>query len=351
MQSAGSILLLKFTFDYPLVRIVVASVLFFGSVYLMRVLKIGVVFFIVAIVIIYVQTFVDQTDQAELLIRAVLWVWVAVNYPIALTLVINSLLLPAEPARQLKEEIERQLTAVDACLTHVIDGGPAPAPITLQDVQKGAMTLQKLLKFATMRDTRYRDTQAWHLASIATVTRLYLGAKDLSANVPQLTAAQRPMLYEPARELPHARRRACRRRALPHRHRARGIVGRFGYGGRHAASAPRLKRFWRARGIVRQAACGGAATRPGRVDQPRLRTLFAEDLARGAHLVCLLQRDRLARHPYDHADLPDCRAAEPRRVDAARVAACSRCARRHLARALRGGVRDSAGSTVWSGCC
>ena len=196
LAIGSSILLLKFTFDYPLVRIVVASVLFFGSVYLMRVLKIGIVFFIVAIVIIYVQTFVDQTDQAELLIRAVLWVWAAVNYPIALTLVINSLLLPAEPQRQLKAELERQLTAVDAHLTHLIDGGPAPAPITLQDVQKGALTLQKLLKFATMRDAHYRDTQAWHLASIATVTRLYLGARELSASVRRLTAAQRPMLRE-----------------------------------------------------------------------------------------------------------------------------------------------------------
>src|SRR6201991_4637003 len=54
-----SILLLKLTFDYPLLRIVVASVLFFGSVYLLRVLKIGVVFFIVAIIVIYVQSFVD----------------------------------------------------------------------------------------------------------------------------------------------------------------------------------------------------------------------------------------------------------------------------------------------------
>lgn len=52
-----SILVLKLTFDYPLLRIVTASVLFFVSVYLMRVLKIGVVFFIVAIVVIYVQSF------------------------------------------------------------------------------------------------------------------------------------------------------------------------------------------------------------------------------------------------------------------------------------------------------
>src|ERR1700739_4853796 len=40
-----SILVLKFTFDYPLLRITIASLLFFGSVYLLRVLKIGVVFF------------------------------------------------------------------------------------------------------------------------------------------------------------------------------------------------------------------------------------------------------------------------------------------------------------------
>lgn len=196
LAIGSSILLLKFTFDYPLIRIVVASALFFGSVYLMRVLKIGIVFFIVAIVIIYVQTFVDQTDQAELLIRAVLWVWVAVNYPIALTLVINSLLLPAEPQGQLKAELERQLMAVDAHLTYLIDGAPVPAPITLADVQKGALTLQKLLKFATMRDAHYRDTQAWHLASIATVTRLYLGARELSASVQRPTAVQRSVLDE-----------------------------------------------------------------------------------------------------------------------------------------------------------
>ena len=172
LAIGSSILLLKFTFDYPLIRIVVASALFFASVYLMRVLKIGIVFFIVAIVIIYVQSFVDQTDEAELLIRAVLWVWVAVNYPIALALAVNSLLLPAEPQLQLHAEIRRQLSAADAQLTQLIDGGPGPAPVTPQAVEQGALTLQKLLRFAAMRDARYRDTRAWQLASIATVSRL-----------------------------------------------------------------------------------------------------------------------------------------------------------------------------------
>jgi multidrug resistance protein MdtO len=191
-----SILLLKFTFDYPLLRIVIASLLFFGSVYLIRVLKIGVVFFIVAIVVIYVQSFVDRTDQADLLIRAVLWVWVAVNYPIALTLVVNTLLLPAEPQLQLKAEIHRQLAALETRLTQQIDGATSAAPITLAAVQQGALSLQKLLRFTTMRDAHYREHQALQLACIATVSRLYRGASELPLSWPGASAAQRAMLRE-----------------------------------------------------------------------------------------------------------------------------------------------------------
>jgi multidrug resistance protein MdtO len=191
-----SILLLKFTFDYPLLRIVIASLLFFGSVYLMRVLRIGIVFFIVAIVVIYVQSFVDRTDQADLLIRAVLWVWVAVNYPIAVTLVVNTLLLPAEPQLQLKAEIHRQLTALETRLMQLIDGATHATPITLAAVQQGATTLQKLLRFTTMRDADYREHQALQLACIATVSRLFRGASELPLGWPGATAAQLAMLRE-----------------------------------------------------------------------------------------------------------------------------------------------------------
>ncbi|MGF6482308.1 FUSC family protein [Paraburkholderia sp. JPY419] len=194
-----SILLLKFTYDYPLVRIVIASLMFFCSAYLIRVLKIGVVFFIVAIVVIYVQSFVDRTDQADLLIRAVLWVWVAVNYPIALTLLVNTLLLPAEPQLQLKAEIHRQLEALDVRLVELIKGGASVAPLTLltpADVQQGALTLQKLLRFATMRDAHYRKHQATQLACIATVSRLYRAASELPQEWRGASAAQLKMLRE-----------------------------------------------------------------------------------------------------------------------------------------------------------
>jgi multidrug resistance protein MdtO len=191
-----SILLMKFTFDYPLPRIVIASLLFFGSVYLMRVLKIGVVFFIVAIVVIYVQSFVDQTDRADLLIRAVLWVWVAVNYPIALTLVFNTLLLPAEPKVQLNGEIHRQLAVLDTRLTQLIDGAGSAVPITLADVQQGALALQKLLRFTMMRDPYYREHQALQLACIATVSRLYRGARELPDTGPRAPARHLAVLRE-----------------------------------------------------------------------------------------------------------------------------------------------------------
>ncbi|SPB12739.1 multidrug transporter [Caballeronia novacaledonica] len=195
LAIGSSILLLKFTFDYPLLRIVAASVLFFCSVYLIRVLRIGVVFFIVAVIVIYVQSFVDQTDQADLLIRSVLWVWVAVNYPIALTLLVNALLLPAEPRVQLEAEMHRQLMSIVTRLSQLIEGNTA-APISIAEVQQGALTLQRLLRFTTMRDARYREQQALRLAGIATVSRLLLGASRLPLALPRLSAAQRSALDE-----------------------------------------------------------------------------------------------------------------------------------------------------------
>jgi multidrug resistance protein MdtO len=114
---------------------------------------------------------------------------VAVNYPIALTLVVNTLLLPAEPQLQLKAEMHRQLAALETRLTQLIDGTTNAVPVTLSAVQRGALILQKLLQFTTMRDAHYREHRAWQLACIATVSRLYRGASDLPPSLPVASAA------------------------------------------------------------------------------------------------------------------------------------------------------------------
>ncbi|ALR76618.1 hypothetical protein AO703_09990 [[Enterobacter] lignolyticus] len=148
---AVSLLILKITWDVPFLRIMAAFSVFFASVFLMRTSRIGVIFFVVAIVAIYTQSLVDSTPDADLLVRGILWVWVAVNYPIAVTLLVNTLLMPAEPHKQLMAAIDRQL----ALVIRQLDPAAANARRTDDANRAGsdAQSLYRLLRYAAMRDT------------------------------------------------------------------------------------------------------------------------------------------------------------------------------------------------------
>ncbi|MFP3563411.1 FUSC family protein [Paraburkholderia sp. SIMBA_030] len=174
-----TVLLLKWTFDYPLLRIVFASIIFFCCVYAMRVFQFGIVFFIAALVVIYAQTFVDVTQNAEGIVRTTLWVWVAVCYPIALTLVINTLLLPMEPRQQLRRLMVSKLAAVRARLDALLDGASALPPMKELDVEAATTSLQKLLRFTAMRGEPNALAQARDLATVTTVSNLYAAASNL----------------------------------------------------------------------------------------------------------------------------------------------------------------------------
>ena len=204
LAVGSAILVLKFTYDYPLLRILLSAGLFFFSVYMMRVAKIGAAFFLVGIVVIYVQSFVDMTDQAEALVRIALWVWVAVNYAIAVTLVINTLCLPAEPAQQLESAMLGQLASVDARLVSLERGAPGAHGPNASDVQTGLLTLQKLLRFSTMRDPGYRRRQAFHLARVATVSRLYTAVAHLPDTAAAIPAGIAPALRDACKRLGEA---------------------------------------------------------------------------------------------------------------------------------------------------
>ncbi|WP_052420994.1 FUSC family protein [Paraburkholderia ferrariae] len=168
------------TFDYPLLRIVVASAIFFCCTYLMRaVTKLGLVFFLMALVVIYAQTFADLTDNAEALVRSVLWVWSAVSYPVAVALVVNTLLLPAEPERQLRSAMQRQLATVDARLDAVTGAQARSVRIGPPDLQRNALSLQKLLRFATMRRRYGAQDASAMLACVTAVSRVVEAAASL----------------------------------------------------------------------------------------------------------------------------------------------------------------------------
>ena len=94
------LLIIKWTYDYPLIRLVASVALFFGAIYLMRVLgKLGLAFFVVALVVIYAQTFPSMTSQSEILVRLLLWLWVVINLAIVVTLLVNRL-FPATSSKR-----------------------------------------------------------------------------------------------------------------------------------------------------------------------------------------------------------------------------------------------------------
>jgi multidrug resistance protein MdtO len=171
----------ELTFDYPLLRIVIASAAFFCCTYLMRaVTKFGLVFFLMSLVVIYGQTFADLTDDAEALVRGVLWLWSAINYAVAVALVINTLFLPVEPERQLREAMRRQLAAIDVRLGALIGALDSDARLDTLDLQRDALSLQKLLRFATMRRRYSAADASAMLACVTTVSRIGYAAASLS---------------------------------------------------------------------------------------------------------------------------------------------------------------------------
>jgi multidrug resistance protein MdtO len=204
LAVGAAILVLKLTYDYPLLRILLAAALFFVSVFMMRVARIGAAFFLVGIVVIYVQSFVDLTDHAEALVRIVLWVWVAVNYAIVITLLINTLCLPAEPVQQLEEAMLGQLAVAHSALAQLERGGRGGAGPDARAVQDGTLTLQRLLRFSTMRDATYRRRQAFYLARVATVSRLYAATAHLPETTADVPAGILSALRDACERLSHA---------------------------------------------------------------------------------------------------------------------------------------------------
>jgi multidrug resistance protein MdtO len=178
LAIGSALLLLKFTYDQPLARILIASALVWTCMFLMRATQVGVVFFICAIVIVYVQSFVDMTDQADVVVRLTLWVWVAVNYAILVSLMINTLLLPEEPAKQLMARMHLQILDVSHQL-RALQGRAEPIRICARQVQDNAVWMQKLLGYAAMRDAQYFRMQGVYQAQIATVSRLHAAASQI----------------------------------------------------------------------------------------------------------------------------------------------------------------------------
>lgn len=192
--ALGSVLLIiKWTYDYPLIRLVASVFLFFGAIYLMRVLgKLGMAFFVVALVVIYAQTFPSMTSQSEILVRLLLWLWVVINTAIVVTLLVNACFQQAFPGYQLKARIVVLLRQVAQLL---VQPGPLKNQPTFKEIAENFAQLNSLYKQATRSSPEIAaDPQGWQSLMAAALHCYHLAAllqpgDDHPAERQQLSAA------------------------------------------------------------------------------------------------------------------------------------------------------------------
>src|SRR3954466_14919527 len=93
----ATLLLYKFTYGHPELRIPGMAIALFLGMWFSRVLVIGPLGFLLGFVVAVSQSVGEEVPSPELLVRGLLWLWVALAYAIALTVMLNLLFLPDTP--------------------------------------------------------------------------------------------------------------------------------------------------------------------------------------------------------------------------------------------------------------
>src|SRR5713226_54010 len=93
----ATLLLYKFTYGHPELRIPGMAIALFFGMWLSRALVIGPLGFLLGFVVAVSQSVGEEIPSPEYLVRQLLWLWVALVYAIAVTVALNLLFLPDPP--------------------------------------------------------------------------------------------------------------------------------------------------------------------------------------------------------------------------------------------------------------
>ena len=93
----ASLLLYKFTYGYPELRIPGMAIALFLGMYVSRIFVLGPLGFLIGFIVTVSQSVGEAVPSPELLVRGLLWLWVAIAYGAGLTVVLNRLFLPDAP--------------------------------------------------------------------------------------------------------------------------------------------------------------------------------------------------------------------------------------------------------------
>jgi len=90
----ASLLLYKFTYGHPELRIPGMAIALFLGMYVSRIFVLGPLGFLIGFVVAVSQSVGEAVPSSEQLVRDLLWLWVAIAYGVGLTVVLNLLFLP-----------------------------------------------------------------------------------------------------------------------------------------------------------------------------------------------------------------------------------------------------------------
>lgn len=166
LEIGSLFLIYKWSYGYPLVRLVVAGLILIGCMFLMRTHKLGLVFFAVAIVAIYGQTFPGMLDYPEVVVRLTLWCIVVGLYPTLLMVLMGVLWFPARAISQMRSGLCAHLQEAATRLTR------PDLPVSDKQLERDALALQKLNVFCMADDASWKSHCAWWQTCVATVTYL-----------------------------------------------------------------------------------------------------------------------------------------------------------------------------------
>src|SRR5438309_4629589 len=110
----ASLLLYKFTYGHPELRIPGMAITLFLGMYLSRIFVLGPLGFIIGFVVAVSQSVGEAVPSPDLLVRGLLWLWVAIAYGVGVTVVVNSLFLPDTASAGAKPPKPKSLFVPDA---------------------------------------------------------------------------------------------------------------------------------------------------------------------------------------------------------------------------------------------
>lgn len=180
LSCGTSILLLKYTFGYPMLRIIGATAILFFCLYFFRISPLGIIGFMMAIIVIYSQSFVDEISNPDTIVRLILWAWVAIAYAVAVSIMVNYLFAPKKPKAVFEKNIRSCFANIANDLLKIINKEYQDETRPLDGL---IIQLQKELNYASIADKSYRKNTAKYMLVIHTIDRLQLAMAVLDKQV------------------------------------------------------------------------------------------------------------------------------------------------------------------------